>query len=567
MHPGVDTIRFERVFDSFLAAVANVRTPGDGVRACARLENAACSARLGHMADMLAAAYASAGSDNREQWRCDNWSAVCAQIGAAHAVTSGVVSGLLMDAVTLRERLPKVAAVFAEGLIAYRLVHLICTRTMLVKDVEALRALDSELADMLRTWGARSKDQTQSDIEALVLLHDPDAVRRSESGNRGNYVEVASDNATGNAYLTATVTATDGEAFDQRLDALARTVCARDPRDLDQRRAAAVGAMSFGWDRLPCLCENDDCDAAAKPAAGGVVIHVVARREALGLDVDSGAGPTDSEGPRDGEPTGDPDDAEPSDLDPKTDDSEPKPEPEPPRDLIAQRRALVGKNPPLLPRPWYSYTLTGLIGALKDGQGEFCAVGPATILGGAVIPAPVAAQAAMHATITTLIHPGQAPPEPRYRPSRKLADFVRCRDQTCRFPGCTRPSTLTDIDHTIPYPYGPTCASNLACLCREHHLLKTFWPGWSNVQFPDGTIVWRDPDGNTATTYPGSRLLFPELCGPTAEFDVTRTPPPKHTAGLTMPKRPITRAVARRQRIDDERRKPKHGHPGTPEYR
>lgn len=534
---GVATTRFERVFDTLLAAVADVRTPGDGVRACARLENAACSARLGHMADMLAAAYASAGSDNREQWRCDNWSAVCAQIGAAHAVTSGVVSGLLMDAVTLRERLPKVAAVFAEGLIAYRLVHLICTRTMLVKDAEALRALDSEFADMLRTWGARSKDQTCSDIDALVLLHDPDAVRRSEYGNRGNYVEVASDNATGNAYVTATVTATDGEAFDQRLDALARTVCARDPRDLDQRRAAAVGAMSFGWDRLPCLCENDDCDAATKPAAGGVVIHVVARREALDVDVDSGAGPSDSEGPRDGEPMGDPDDAEPT------------------RDLAAQRRALVGKNPPLLPRPWYSYTLTGLIGALKDGQGELCAVGPATILGGAVIPAPVAAQAAMHATVRALIHPGQAPPEPRYRPSRTLADFVRCRDQTCRFPGCTRPSTIADIDHTIPYPYGPTCASNLACLCREHHLLKTFWPGWSNTQFPDGTIVWTDPDGKTTTTYPGSRLLFPELCVPTAEFTLTQSPPPKHTAGLTMPKRAVTRAQARAQRIDDERRR------------
>jgi hypothetical protein len=160
----------------------------------------------------------------------------------------------------------------------------------------------------------------------------------------------------------------------------------------------------------------------------------------------------------------------------------------------------------------------------------------------------------MHATIRELIHPGQAPPEPRYRPSRKLAEFVRCRDQTCRFPGCTRPATHTDIDHTIPYPYGPTCASNLACLCREHHLLKTFWPGWTNQQFPDGTILWTDPDGHTTTTYPGSRMLFPELCQPTAPAVVTRRPPPKHTAGLTMPKRTTTRTQARRQHINDERR-------------
>ena len=116
-----------------------------------------------------------------------------------------------------------------------------------------------------------------------------------------------------------------------------------------------------------------------------------------------------------------------------------------------------------------------------------------------------------------------------------------------------RPATVADIDHTIPYPYGPTCASNLKCLCREHHLLKTFWPGWSDRQLPDGTVVWTDPDGQTYTTRPGSRLLFPELCVPTAEATVTGSPPAKHTAGLTMPKRQTTRAAARRQRIDAER--------------
>jgi len=86
-------------------------------------------------------------------------------------------------------------------------------------------------------------------------------------------------------------------------------------------------------------------------------------------------------------------------------------------------------------------------------------------------------------------------------------------------------------------------------------MLKTFWPGWSDRQLSDGTVVWTDPDGHTYTTYPGSRLLFPELCLPTAQVVSTGSPPAKHTAGLTMPKRTITRARARRQRIDDERRR------------
>ena len=38
-------------------------------------------------------------------------------------------------------------------------------------------------------------------------------------------------------------------------------------------------------------------------------------------------------------------------------------------------------------------------------------------------------------------------------------------------------------------------ASNLKCVCREHHLIKTFW-GWQDQQLPDGTLIWTSPSGN-----------------------------------------------------------------------
>ncbi|MGV9797585.1 DUF222 domain-containing protein [Mycobacterium sp. NPDC003449] len=521
------------MFDSQLAAVSAARTPGDGVRVCAVLENAACAARLGCMADLLAQAYAADGSAEREQWRFDNWSAVCAQIGAAHDVTSGVANGLLTDAVILRERLPKVAAVFATGGIGYRLVHQICGRTVLVKDADALRAVDAELADLVAAGGAMSVDQAEKDIDALILRHDPLAVRRTRISSRGHRVDVFVDDASGIAHLDATMSVTDAHAVDRRVDALAGTVCDHDPRDLDERRAAALGAMGFGWDRLPCLCESPDCEATAKPPVGGIVIHMIARQDAVepatvadrGVETESVDEPVET-GP-DVAATG---------------------------DLVAQRRALVGPAPRLLPIPWYTYSWAGLLDALNTDRGELCPAGPGVLLGGPVVPAPVVAHAALHARIRTIVHPGQGPPEPCYRPSVALAEFVRCRDRTCRFPGCTRPVTVTDIDHTIAYPWGPTAASNLACLCREHHLLKTFWPGWSYRQFPDGMLVWTDPDGRTHTTFPGSRLLFGELCAPTAEVTASGTPPPKHTAGLTMPRRRVTRAEDRRRRIDNERR-------------
>ncbi|MBJ7339988.1 HNH endonuclease signature motif containing protein, partial [Mycolicibacterium sp.] len=172
------------------------------------------------------------------------------------------------------------------------------------------------------------------------------------------------------------------------------------------------------------------------------------------------------------------------------------------------------------------------------------------------LPGEIAQRAALGATITAILHPGQAPPEQRYTPSKKLADFIRARDMTCRFPGCCAPATNCDLDHTIPWPYGPTQASNLKALCRKHHLLKTFWGGqggWQDRQFPDGTVEWRAPDGRTHLTRPGSMRLFPELCTPTAPTVATGPVPPAHNPGLKMPRRKTTRAQDRAHRIHEER--------------
>ena len=75
------------------------------------------------------------------------------------------------------------------------------------------------------------------------------------------------------------------------------------------------------------------------------------------------------------------------------------------------------------------------------------------------------AELAQTATLVPLIHPGHTAPEPHYTPSKALADFVRCRDLTCRWPGCDHPAYDCDVDHTLPHSQGgPTHASNLKCL-------------------------------------------------------------------------------------------------------
>ena len=68
-------------------------------------------------------------------------------------------------------------------------------------------------------------------------------------------------------------------------------------------------------------------------------------------------------------------------------------------------------------------------------------------------------------------------PDPGYRPTASTVEFIRWRDLTCRWPGCDRPAEMSDIDHTVPWPHGPTHPSNTKRYCRIHHLIKTFCAG------------------------------------------------------------------------------------------
>ena len=91
---------------------------------------------------------------------------------------------------------------------------------------------------------------------------------------------------------------------------------------------------------------------------------------------------------------------------------------------------------------------------------------PGSLIGSeALIPAELIAEFARSAKLRPLIHPGGCTAGKRYMPSQALADFVRCRDLTCRFPGCDQPATRCDLDHTIPYADGgpPTPPTSNAC--------------------------------------------------------------------------------------------------------
>ena len=181
---------------------------------------------------------------------------------------------------------------------------------------------------------------------------------------------------------------------------------------------------------------------------------------------------------------------------------------------------------------------------------------PGYLPGYGVLPAAMVTELAQSATLRPVTVPKDLVAEPQYRPSAALARFIRCRDLTCRFPGCDCPAEFADIDHTVPYPHGPTHPSNTKLYCRIHHLLKTFYTGpggWKDSQRPDGTIVWTSPGGRTYTTTPGGALFFPQLAVPTGTLTLPSTGAPHPNRGMAMPTRKRTRTQDRAYRVQWER--------------
>lgn len=100
-----------------------------------------------------------------------------------------------------------------------------------------------------------------------------------------------------------------------------------------------------------------------------------------------------------------------------------------------------------------------------------------------------------------------------YVPSSRMKKYLRARDQHCRFPGCRRSTSRSQIDHNTDHALGgKTAIGNLACFCTSHHPLKH--PDvdrehrWRVKQEPEGTLVWTSPLGREYVDHPEPRVMF-----------------------------------------------------------
>jgi hypothetical protein len=344
--------------------------------ASTRAENQGAARRLSSTAELFELRRRERGE--REDWAVDTWAAVGAEVAAALRISLGKAGSNMTYGLAMRQ-LPEVAAVFLAGDIDMQMFQTVVFRTGLITDEVVLAAVDCRLAERMARWRSMTQGKLASEIDRIVIKHDPDSVRRRRERAQDREV-IIGDEMDGCTEIIARLYSTDAQAFDQRLDALARSVCAADPRTIKQRRADAYGALAARADRLACQCGDPGCPAAEKPAPGPVVIHVVAEE------------------------------------------------------------------------------------ATVQGRSDK----PAYVLGAnTLIPGELLLELAKQARLIPLVHPVDLPAESGYRPSRALADFVRSRDLTCRGPGCDKPATQCDLDHTIPYPNGPTHAGNIKCLCRH----------------------------------------------------------------------------------------------------
>ena len=465
----------------------------DAISVAARAESAAIAGRLAAIGAL----------DTRREvelaetifWTTDPFEEVAAEVSAALRISRSRAGTQIHHARVLRDKLPCVAARFAAGDIDYRVVCTIIARTATV-DRAIWPALDEALARRAHTWMRLSEPKLRDRVDQWVAKLDPNGVRVPPNVAEERFVQVE-PSSPGMASMCANLHAADGAALNHRLDALANTVCENDPRTHEQRRADACGPLARLESQLPCLCGLPNCPAAQKRAAAhAAVIHVLADQATLDGTSDEpgylpGHGILPAESVRDLAGT-----AKCKPLPTPTEASEPA-EPASPAE-------------PTEPEP-------------TDPEK----------------PAPRA---------------DSDDSETGYRPSMALSEFIRWRDLTCRFPGCDAPVERCDIDHTMPYPTGPTHPSNTKLYCRAHHLVKTFRDGWSDRQLPDGTVIFTAPTGHTYTTEPHGAEMFPALAQPTGELNLPEPPAHSPNRAAMMPTRRQTREQDRRDRINAERR-------------
>jgi Domain of unknown function (DUF222) len=395
------------------------------------------------------------------------------EVAVALALTP-LSAGRLLAAAAGLGRLPEVAAALSAGQIDWPKA---CILT------DELSVLDDELARAIATQvlaaGRLTTSQLRAQLRRAIMAADPDAARRRQKeGRKDTRVEVWDEPSGNNVLAGRELAPADAIAADAQLTADAHWLRRRGaPGTLAELRAAAFMARLSGRHLDSVLPAADDaadsqagesgpvcrCDGepAAGPRPGGTINLTLPLLAYAGLD--------DSPGEAAGYGA----------IDARTG-----------RELAG----LLARDPATR----WCLTVTGPDGHAVAHACARPARAPET--GRMAIRWAAGLRERLQFLESgSCAHPRQAP---GYVWPASLRHLIEIRQPACAAPGCRRPASRSDIDHTIPFEYGGrTCECNAAPLCRRHHRCKQA-PGWHLTQDQPGVMTWRLPGGRSYTTAP-----------------------------------------------------------------
>jgi hypothetical protein len=364
------------------------------------------------------------------------------ELAAELVVTRAEAGHLIDDAIDLTSRLPRTLAAMAAGEIDTERTGWIAMYTRSLSPADAARA-DEVLAEAAPDPRA---EQVARKAAVLEMKLNPEAVKaRKEHARRSGQRVEARREASGNASLAGRELDTaDVLASKAYLDAIAAKLRASGLFDgpLDRLRALALTDLTQGRDPLDRIkpAPEPAPPAGPSPASPAAPAPVPAL---INLIVPAGTLLGWSTAPAQGGAWG----------------------------LLdrGETRAVVAAAAKHPATRW-CVIMTGPDGtALAHG----CARGSHPGLIDQLGPQPPPQQVAellrrLNPTFTPVAKSSRdpAPAEDGYVPSRKLRHLVRARTVTCDAPSCPNPAINTDLDHTLPWPDGPTSQSNLAAACQ-----------------------------------------------------------------------------------------------------
>ena len=251
------------------------------IEATQRQESTLMARRLAAIAELLGHRIAEAEDADPDPGYAmiTGFARTTAEVSAAMNMSPMGASHLVSHAESLDTRLPKVAALLAEGKTDWRTVQLIITRTELVS-CDLIAQLDESLAERIGRWQCWSRRRIINAVDAAVRAIDPDAAKeRRVAADDDRHISVTAQ-PDGMAQLRGSLAAPAAAAFDKRLSEMATSVCANDSRSIPQRRADALVALTEGRG-LKCDCGQPDCptragDTEAAPSGARTVINVIA---------------------------------------------------------------------------------------------------------------------------------------------------------------------------------------------------------------------------------------------------------------------------------------------------